>query len=210
MVGLADGGFVATWTTGAILSGQRYDANGVALGDNFTISTSNSDELFNFALLLPNGDVFFTWTNNTTEKDIYGRLFTLTSAGETWVGGNDADTHVGTAYDDEINAGNGKDVLFGGGGDDFIYGEGGSDILIGGAGNNVLSGGNGADTFIFGNDATGNNLITDFKKTDHLQFADGVTVLSLSNTLSGTDLVLSNGGSISLIGVTASNWQSLL
>jgi len=57
---------------------------------------------------------------------------------------------VGTARDDILRGGSGREILCGLGGNDVIRGGGGNDIIIGGPGNDRLIGGKGNDR-IFGN-----------------------------------------------------------
>ena len=150
-----------------------------------------------------------------------------------------ADTIYGGAYDDVLKGGDGNDILFGQSGDDILYGQKGDDKLDGGVGDDVLLGGDGCDvltggagsdifvfgksggtgTFldlIFGSKSTDKDIITDFTVgTDHLYFAEGVTVSSskqatVSSQVS-TVLTLSDGATVTLLGVkNVSDWHALL
>lgn len=71
------------------------------------------------------------------------------------------DVFVGTAYDDDIDAGAGDDIVnamaghdlvVGGPGDDHLFGDDGDDVLHGGAGMDVIFGGNGNDIIHGGED----------------------------------------------------------
>jgi Ca2+-binding RTX toxin-like protein len=53
---------------------------------------------------------------------------------------------VGTAHDDDLDGGNGKQVLIGGGGNDNLNGRDGADTLNGGGGDDILVGGFGSDS----------------------------------------------------------------
>ena len=55
----------------------------------------------------------------------------------------------GTEGDDEIDGGNGRQILVGLGGDDVLRGENHNDCLVGGDGDDLLVGGNGRD-LLFG------------------------------------------------------------
>lgn len=137
-------------------------------------------------------------------------------------GGND--TLNGSAYGDTLKGGDGNDTLNGNGGDDILYGQkgddtlnggAGNDILLGGSGINSLTGGAGSDTFVFSS-ATQKDTVNDFLLgTDHLYFADGVTVTktvetTVSSQLS-TVLTLSDGGTVTLLGVkNVGDWHTLL
>lgn len=120
--------------------------------------------------------------------------------------------------DDTVNGGLGSDTIDGGIGNDWLIGEAGADrltggigadrlqggkgadILTGGAGNDALGGGAGADVFVFtGN--TGADRITGFE--------DGLDRIDLSGpyevqALRKSTLVLHDGGSILLVGISAS------
>ncbi|MEI9885438.1 MAG: calcium-binding protein [Rhizomicrobium sp.] len=73
----------------------------------------------------------------------------------------DAD-YAGTPADAVITGGSGIDVLYGFAGNDTLTGGGGNDILAGGRGNDTLCGGAGDDCFVFNNDGSGLDVITDF------------------------------------------------
>jgi len=55
--------------------------------------------------------------------------------------GDGNDIVIGDTENDNINGGKGDDILYGGGGHDNLFGYSGDDILIGGAGNDILNGG---------------------------------------------------------------------
>lgn len=122
------------------------------------------------------------------------------------------DANLDPGNDDTLIGGNGKDKLYGGLGNDKLFGGNGADLLVGGAGDNSLTGGNGPDTFVFGFSAKGHNVITDFAKTtDHIRLDEGITVTSVVETSGNTLLHLSNGGDVTLLGVTeVTDWHSLL
>ncbi|OLP57970.1 hypothetical protein BJF93_14155 [Xaviernesmea oryzae] len=81
---------------------------------------------------------------------------------DTLKGGLGLDTLKGGAGNDKIYGEDGNDKLYGEAGDDVLSGGAGNDRLDGGAGKNTLTGGAGRDTFVFGKDATGRNVISDF------------------------------------------------
>ncbi|MDZ8053006.1 MAG: hypothetical protein RMX68_002965 [Aulosira sp. ZfuVER01] len=136
---------------------------------------------------------------------------------------NASDTIIGTRFDDVIKGGNCADTLSGFDGNDTICGGCGDDLITGGRGDDCLTGGEGKDRFIFSADF-GNDTITDFcrhqDKIDISQLGltkgvldsnrDGVInakdqLASLNNCNLTLDLTSLNGGSITLIGVTAVN-----
>ena len=71
---------------------------------------------------------------------------------------------------DRINAGQGRDTVYGQGGDDFIVGGKGKDVLNGGGGNDDLRGNNGTDTISGG---AGNDAINGGQKADALNGDNG-------------------------------------
>ena len=120
-------------------------------------------------------------------------------------GGDGSDRLFGLNGNDSLFGGDGWDLLFGGNGDDRLFGQDGNDLLVGGAGNDTLTGGDGRDVFQFGLTGTRReaDVITDFKiGEDKIQLVDGVTVTGHTFQNGSTMLALSNGGSITLAGVS--------
>jgi len=147
--------------------------------------------------------------------------YTLSSAGDQFIGSNGDDWVDGLAGNDTLNGGLGADTLIGSGGLDKLYGgagtdtlsggnendqlyggadadvlEGGfgSDLIEGGAGADMLTGGVGADTFVFGADAVDGSTdrVLDFQK-----LVDKIDLRAIdANTLVGGDQAFSfvNGG----------------
>ena len=126
-------------------------------------------------------------------------------------GGNGNDVLDGGGGDDTLTGGNGNDMLFGSFGDDALMGGNGEDSLDGGAGDDELTGGNGPDLFVF-NAGFGDDVITDFKNNDHIQFDDELfespeAVLMASEQV-GEDTVITAGtNTVTLLGVQASSLQ---
>jgi serralysin len=87
---------------------------------------------------------------------------------------------------DDIYGRGGNDVLFGNAGDDKLFGQNGNDTLFGGQGKDLLSGGKGVDQFLFGA-ATDSQVGTEDTITD---FTAGVDKLNLK-ALNITALVTS-------------------
>jgi len=115
---------------------------------------------------------------------------------------------IGGSGDDDITGGNSKNALFGGAGADTLDGSGGNDTLYGGADNDTLTGGAGADTFVFVS-GDGDDTITDFDiGTDTLNLSDfgfsnfNDLLAATNDTIGGTTITLSGGGSIFLDGIT--------
>lgn len=100
----------------------------------------------------------------------------------------------------------------GGSGNDNIDGGNGEDTVNGGTGDDVLTGGNGADLFVF-NVGFGDDVITDFKDNDGIQFDDELfarpeAVLAASEQV-GDDIVITAGtNTVTLLGVQLSSLQA--
>lgn len=204
VAGLPDGGFIVVWNHDNdgeyAIYGQRFDASGGKVGDEYTIAFSNTHFSDHPSIaVLDNGSFMVTWDNvGTSHLDIFARSFkpqlfgtsgddTLTdTVGADWISGRGGDdTLKGKSGKDTIFGGNGKDTLFGGGGRDKLYGGGGNDVIYGGShndkisgngGKDTLTGGSGADTFIFkkASDSTTSksDIITDFESgSDKLDFS---------------------------------------
>lgn len=101
----------------------------------------------------------------------------------------------GTANADTIVGYNHIDALSGGAGSDHLYGLDGNDTIKGGAGADFLEGGDGDDVYVMRHGETGIDEITD---------SDG-SFSALSFSQSGSNAIVTHaGGTITLIGVTAS------
>jgi Ca2+-binding RTX toxin-like protein len=121
-------------------------------------------------------------------------------------GGQGSDIVYGNQGDDSLNGDLGNDILFGGQGNDIVNGGEGADRLAGNKGADTLVGGDGADTFIFGF-STGNDQVSDFTVgTDSLQFDNGLTYTA-QDSGGNTLLTLSDGGTVTLIGVSKSEFD---
>lgn len=122
-------------------------------------------------------------------------------------GGSGNDLLVGGEGDDYLSSGMGNDQLYGGAGDDALSGGTGSDILAGGEGNDQLTGGQGADVFVFGSEATGQDVIMDFSAKDQLNIADRLAYEDGFYTMAqvGNDTVITfdNGDTITLRNIKA-------
>jgi VCBS repeat-containing protein len=138
-------------------------------------------------------------------------ILTGTALDEAIYGSNGDDVISGMGGSDHLFGENGEDTLNGGSGIDFLDGGNGKDILIGGKGSDFLTGGEGNDVFVFGKDGTSKDVdvITDFKVgNDSIQLLDGLTISSLTKVdynhdgVMDTELVLSNGSHVELLGVS--------
>ncbi len=112
---------------------------------------------------------------------------------------------VGSALADRIMGGAGADTLEGRDGSDILDGAGGADILIGGADADTLTGGTGKDRFVFAA-GDGADIVTDFQiGRDRLVIHGFSTWQELRQVGTDTLVVLSDGDSLLLRGVSAAN-----
>ncbi|MEQ8331625.1 calcium-binding protein [Nisaea sp.] len=138
---------------------------------------------------------------------------------DTAFGGNDNDVVYGNKGNDTLSGGENDDVLFGGQDDDVVYGNSGNDsldgnlgddsllggdgndLIAGGSGNDTLVGGDGADSFVFAFGG-GSDRVEDYQSgSDSLLFEDGLTYTA-TETGGNTVLALSDGGTVTLIGIS--------
>ncbi|WP_299737525.1 hypothetical protein [uncultured Roseobacter sp.] len=220
---LQDGGFIIFFdddTSGGGIKGQRYDDQGGAVGEIFTVFPSTFPEEID-ATLLSNGNVAVSFTIfntiHTTIVSVDGDLpdgaIVGTGGNDTLTGTRDDDVIFGLGGDDTMSGENGDDTLDGGAGDDRVIGNRGNDILRGGAGddrlqgfaqrdtldggtgNDRLSGGTGSDTFIF-RDGDGRDEITDFNPFDTNEKIDlsDVTAITSFADLQANHLVQGDQG----------------
>lgn len=155
VTGLADGGFVVTWTiwvqpgSDYDVYGQQFADDGSKVGEEFLVNTHTYSYQYGSDVIgLP-----------SHEPGVGAVSITIT--------GND-DSPVIQVGDENAN------TLVGGDAADDLSGLLGDDMLVGGTGDDTLSGGGGADTFVFSNGDTGTDVITDFSQTegDKLDLAD--------------------------------------
>ncbi|MCK6405225.1 MAG: cadherin domain-containing protein, partial [Rhodocyclaceae bacterium] len=160
---LSNGDFVVTWASyqdadGYGVYGQRFSANGVRLGAEFRINTTETGYQNNpdLAPMLDGGFVV-AWESpdESGSSGIFARRF----AGD----GSEPSGPmlvVGTSGDDILKGGSGDDLFIGGAGNDLLQGNGGDDTLEGGdgddllgdpAGDDTLVGGDGNDTYVVRN-----------------------------------------------------------
>jgi Ca2+-binding RTX toxin-like protein len=150
-------GFMMTWQVGTdapnsgppLLHAQKFDFNGVKIGEEFVVNPGSTDQQFTpTEVALSNGAYVLGWTeypnpSNGTEPDVEARMiFPVvhgTSGNDSFTGTDGRDFYMGDAGNDSANGGADDDGLAGGDGDDLLIGGGGSDDLDGGAGNDVLA-----------------------------------------------------------------------
>lgn len=88
-------------------------------------------------------------------------------------GNNNANTLIGTAFADTINARGGNDYVDAGDGDDYVDGGNGDDVLKGGRGNDQMFGGNNNDRL---NGGDGDDHLDGGSGTDWADFDGGAAV----------------------------------
>ncbi|NGO50253.1 calcium-binding protein [Allomesorhizobium camelthorni] len=171
---LADGRFVATWTSGdsgdgsgSCIRARLYNVDGSAAGDDFIVnSTATNEQSGSSVTALADGRFVVTWTSfeagdgsgTCIRSQIFDPTVFIGTVGEdTWQGGNfadriyggaSADTLSGLGGDDLINGDAGNDILNGSAGNDKLFGGEGNDTLDGGTGNDTMAGGGGNDIYI--------------------------------------------------------------
>lgn len=230
---LKDGGFVVVWQSmkqdGSYwgVYGQRFDAVGNPVGDEFQVNTKVSDSQQNASVIgLKDGGFVVSWEaqyqdgnqqgsfqSGTTGTEIVQQRYDAdgNSLGMSVAGGNNDDTITITGTDNiEISGGLGKDTLTSGDGNDTLRGGDGNDTLDAGNGNNVIIGGDGADTLvlagIFANyDISGSNgryLIVGKQGTDYSGIHDYVSSVEIVKFSDGFLYNLDSGQGGGTAGVT--------
>ncbi len=115
------------------------------------------------------------------------------NANDRLYGNSGNDTLIGENGNDKLYGGDDDDRLLGGAGKDTLNGGNGDDEIIGGWGDDMLTGGQGADTFVFDDDRTRADTITDFEDgTDFIRitgYAFG-DVSDMTITQLGSDAVI--------------------
>ncbi len=216
---LSDGGYVVVWLSvlsdspDAAVMGQRFDANGQPVGEEFQVNSEDFKIYLSgpnprylatvYATALENGGFVVTWSGNDINGDGLGVFAQQFKAKVEVFGTSDDDTLDGFATkdvlkgyegndvlngyegDDILRAGQGDDTLNGGAGDDRLIGKAGADTLNGEDGDDLLEGGDGNDLMFGG---SGADTLIGGKGDDSLSGGDGDDVLKGSkggDTLEG-------------------------
>lgn len=154
VVGLADGGFFVVWDNDStnLIEGQRFAANGTAIGDILEVAAGADVPLGNVTTpalgLTADGRIIVTWQNGelyTTILDPRESDIIVDPDGVPVTGRQDGSNIVGSNSADVIYAVGGDDTVDGNAGDDTIYGGGGLDTIDGGLGLDTIYGNNGND-----------------------------------------------------------------
>ncbi|MDZ4134386.1 MAG: calcium-binding protein [Paracoccaceae bacterium] len=128
------------------------------------------------------------------------------------VGTQFADSLIGGAANDTINAGDGSDIVYGGAGadridggtgNDLIFGDADADFLSGGTGNDTIFGGSGNDTISGGGDINllsggeGNDSIDGGSGSDSISGGEGDDTVFGGN---GSDIIFGDAGADVIVG----------
>ncbi len=200
---LADGGFVVTWTSvgqdgsGAGIYSQRFDAEGVAIGDEVQINIQTAGNQIDADITaLADGRLFVSWTSEGQDgsgTSVHGRFVEHAVS--------DIEGLIGSAHDDHLMGDDNDNTLDGGEGNDTLIGGGGDDTLISSAGIDSFDGGEGIDTIDF-SDETADvdvNLTTGAATWSN---GDVETLASIENVIGsqGANIITGNSDSNSLLG----------
>ena len=217
---LADGGFVVVWDDDGAqqIRGQRFNANGTAVGVQFTVAAMGDASSPDVALL-DDGRFVVSFANiAASNSDIYTAIFDPRDSLINATAGNDVftsridgatvnglggdDTLLGQAAADTLNGGTGSDTLSGGAGGDFLYGGDDNDIVEGGLGNDRIDGGLGSDTIDYS--AAGSALYIDLRVATQANTGGlGTDVISAVESVIGgafADVLIGNAGANTLYG----------
>ncbi|MCF6234048.1 MAG: hypothetical protein L3J36_13275 [Rhodobacteraceae bacterium] len=205
---LKDGGFLIAWAdskgdgNGSGIEMQRFDENGVMIGDGVVVnSTTQGDQIDPALTTLKNGQVVVTWESefgDGSDDAVMAQILKMIGVGK-----KTDQKLVGTSLDEKFNTGKGKDDVDGGGGDDVLLGGSGNDLLKGGDGDDVIKGGSGRDRIEGGlgdDKLTGNGGIDRFVfnagRDTIIDFQDGDDIVIFSKALAGGSLTKKKLGKI--------------
>ena len=203
-----------------VLSGGRGDDNiNTGQGDDVVLGGQGNDRIGGMAgrdvVMAGAGDDFIAW-NDPTGDVVFGD-----GGNDTILGGNVAADEIhGGAGDDLIRAfatspesATASDKLFGDAGDDTVIGGNAADTIEGGSGDDFLTGNDGADVFIFRDNRTGDDIITDFDPSEDVVQLVGFDasfdpLAELSATAQGAELDLGQGDSVLFLGRTVAEFSA--
>jgi serralysin len=161
------------------------------------------------------GNDFIAWNDPTGDVVFGGR------GNDTILGGNVAADEIhGGAGDDLIRAfatspedATASDRLFGDGGDDVVIGGNAADTIEGGRGNDSLTGNDGADVFVFRDNQTGDDIVTDFDPSEDVVQLVGFDpsfdpLAALTAQSGGTELDLGGGNTVLFQGRTLAEFSA--
>jgi VCBS repeat-containing protein len=194
----ADGGFVVVWESDSQdgssfgVFGQRFDANGVTIGQEFQINTYTSGfQGVPDATILADGSLAVSWQSagqDGNANGVFARIFDASvSTGHAFVGSPGNDSFIGGAQADKASGGGGDDILIGGAGDDVLDGGAGNDQLEGSLGVDQLFGGSGDDILLWD---SSDAVIDGGAGRDTLEIGSGdVDLTAFPNKIGGLEVI---------------------
>ncbi|MEZ5715607.1 MAG: calcium-binding protein [Paracoccaceae bacterium] len=158
VAGLADGGWVVTWTSvgqdgdaGGIYQ-QIYNANGTERGGEMQVNhDTDGAQTYSAVAALASGGWVVAWQTPgqygalDVVQSVYSVVAPATSGADLMFGSLPGERMNGLAGNDTILGGGGNDTLRGGSDDDLMTGGDGDDIVIGGTGRDTIFGNAGTD-----------------------------------------------------------------
>ncbi|MBD3881244.1 hypothetical protein IFO70_05710 [Phormidium tenue FACHB-886] len=194
----AEGYFTVAWASqeqdgdGEGIFARRYNANGVAEGNELRVNSETDDDQRDPAIAINGGgNSAITWVSSNQDGDDDGIFAQQYSTGEEIPnsgieGDNRNNTLRGTSGKDEISGLQGNDRLYGFAGDDVLNGGTGNDRLYGGRGRDQLRGGTGSDRLEGG---IGNDMLYGEGDPDQLVGGGGRDTFAIG-TASGADTIV--------------------
>lgn len=165
---LSDGGFVVTWESawkdgqGWGISGQRFDASGTAVGNEFVVNTTVNDTQYKpDVVALADGGFLVAWQSWNQDGNQYGVYAQRYQLGSSFLISGSLAT--GSTGGDYIETGAGNQTIVGGLGNDTVDG---------GAGMNTYRVNGTADGFFWSVNSKGDVILTDSVANDPKQLAD--------------------------------------
>ncbi|UUX48310.1 DUF4347 domain-containing protein [Nisaea acidiphila] len=193
-----------------LMGGGGDDTIGSGYGEDILYGNQGADSVFGGGGMdtLYGGQDGDTVLGNNDDDVLYGNRGGDTLFGgeneDAVFGGQDNDIVYGNQGEDTLAGNLGDDQLYGGQGNDIVSGSEGNDFIAGNKGDDTLVGGSGADTFYFEFEG-GNDQVSDFTAgEDTLAFESGLTY-SAADSGGNTVITTSDGGTITLIGVSKSS-----
>jgi serralysin len=202
------------------LSGGPGDDNiNTGAGNDVVLGGTGDDRIGGMAgrdiVRAGDGNDTIAWNDPTGDVVFGGR------GNDTILGGDVAADEIhGGAGDDLIRAfttspeaATASDKLFGGRGNDVVIGGNAADTIEGGRGDDFLTGNDGADVFVFRNDQSGADTVTDFDPSEDVAQLVGFDasfdpLAALSAQAAGTELDLGGGNSVLFQGRTLAEFSA--
>lgn len=122
-------------------------------------------------------------------------------------GGEGNDLIYGNFGDELMNGGEGNDTLYGGQNEDTLSGGAGDDVLFGNRNADVLVGGTGNDVF-YASANSGHDVVLDFTLGEDRIAIDGGAEYSVTDSPGGLVMDIDGGARLTLVGVDTAKVQS--